>query len=229
MMGLRRPEEALKSYRAAAGLRPDEAALHRNCGHLLAMLRRHDEAFAAYDKAFRLAPDLPGLAGHRLYAKMQLCDWENRDADCAHLTASVRAGQPSTQPFIFLAVPSSPADQLQCAQLWTTQHFSGETPRWRGERYRHERIRIAYLSADFRQHAASVLMAGMFERHDRSRFEVSAVSFGADDGSPMRKRLTAAFEHFVDARGLGDDAIADLVREHEIDIAVDLMGYTTNS
>ena len=107
--------------------------------------------------------------------------------------------------------------------------FSGETPRWRGERYRHERIRIAYLSADFRQHAASVLMAGMFERHDRSRFEVSAVSFGADDGSPMRKRLTAAFEHFVDARGLSDDVIADLVREHEIDIAVDLMGYTTNS
>ncbi|HEY2247388.1 MAG TPA: tetratricopeptide repeat protein [Bradyrhizobium sp.] len=229
MVGLRRPEEALKSYRAAAGLRPDEPALQRNCGHLLAMLRRHDEAFAAYDRAFRLTPELVGVEGHRLYARMHLCDWRDWDADREHLIASVRAGQPSTQPFIFLAVPSSPADQLQCAQVWTTRHFSGETPRWRGERDLHERIRIAYLSADFRQHAASVLMAGMFERHDRSRFEVSAVSFGADDGSPMRKRVTAAFEHFIDARGLGDDAIADLVREHEIDIAVDLMGYTTNS
>ena len=229
MVGLRRPEEALKSYRAAADLRPDEAALHRNCGHLLAMLRRHDEAFAAYDRAFHLAPELAGLEGHRLYAKMHLCDWRDRDADCSQLVASVRAGRPATQPFIFLAVPSSAADQLQCAEVWTSKHFQGERPRWRGERDLHERIRVAYLSADFREHAASVLMAGMFESHDRSRFEISAVSFGADDGSPMRKRMTAAFEHFIDARELGDDAIADLLRGKQIDVAVDLMGYTTNS
>ena len=229
MVGLRRPEEALKSYRAAADLRPDEAALHRNCGHLLAMSRRHDEAFAAYDRAFHLAPELAGLEGHRLYAKMHLCDWRDRDADCSQLVASIRAGRPATQPFIFLAVPSSAADQLQCAEVWTSKHFQGERPRWRGERDLHERIRVAYLSADFREHAASVLMAGMFESHDRSRFEISAVSFGADDGSPMRKRMTAAFEHFIDARELGDDAIADLLRGKQIDVAVDLMGYTTNS
>jgi len=229
MLALQRTEEALKSYRAAAELRPNEAALHRNCGHLLAMLRRHDEAFAAYDRAFRLAPDLVGIEGHRLYARMHLCDWRDWDADCARLIASVGNGKPATQPFTFLAVPSSPADQLQCAHVWTAQHFKAEPPRWGGERYRHERIRIAYLSADFRQHAASVLMAGMFERHDRSRFEVSAVSLGADDKSPMRKRMIAAFEHFIDARELGDDAVADLLRANEIDIAIDLMGYTTNS
>jgi protein O-GlcNAc transferase len=229
MMGLRRLEEALQSYRAAAELRPDEAALHRNCGHLLTMLRRHDEAFAAYDRAFHLAPELEGIEGHRLYAKMQLCDWRDRDADCAHLIASVRAGRPATQPFIFLAVSSSPADQLQCAQVWTDGHFKTEAPLGRGERYRHDRIRVAYLSGDFREHAASVVMAGMFESHDRSRFEISAVSFGADDGSAMRKRMTAAFEYFIDAREQGDDAIADLIRAREIDIAVDLMGYTTNS
>ena len=229
MLGQRRPEEALKSYRAAADLRPNEAALHRNCGHLLVMLRRHDEALAGYDRAFRLAPELTGVEGHRLYAKMHLCDWRDWDADCGHLIASVRSGKPATQPFIFLAVPSSPADQLRCANAWTAQHFKAAPPRWRGEQYRHQRIRIAYLSADFRQHAASVLMAGMFESHDRARFEISAVSLGGDDGSPMRKRMTAAFEHFIDAHELGDDAVADLLRAREIDIAVDLMGYTTNS
>lgn len=229
MLAVRRPEEALNSYRAAADLRPHEAALQRNCGHLLAMLRRHDEAFAAYDRAFRLAPDLPGVEGHRLYAKMHLCDWRDRDADCAHLIASVVAGKSATQPFIFLAASSSAAVQLRCAQTWTATHFDATPPRWRGEQYRHERIRIAYLSADFRQHAASVLMAGMFESHDRSRFEVSAVSLGADDGSPMRKRMMGAFEHFIDAYALGDDAVADLIRSREIDIAVDLMGYTTTS
>jgi protein O-GlcNAc transferase len=229
MLALRRTEEALKSYRAAAELQPKEAALHRNCGHLLAMLRRHDEAFAAYDRAFRLAPELTGIEGHRLYAKMNLCDWRDWDTDCAHLVASITAGKPATQPFVFLAVPSSAADQLQCAEVWTAQHFKAEPPRWRGETYRHQRIRIAYLSGDFRQHAASVLMAGMFEAHDRSRFEISGISFGADDKSPMRKRMMAAFEHFIDAHALGDDAVADLLRAREIDIAVDLMGYTTNS
>src|SRR5581483_2756952 len=211
MLALRRPEEALKSYRAAAELRPNEAALHRNCGHLLAMLRRHDEALSAYDRAFRLAPGLTGIEGHRLHAKMHLCDWRDWDADCARLVESVRAGKPATQPFIFLAVASSPADKLQCAKTWTAQHFKAGPPRWDGEQYHHERIRIAYLSADFRQHAASVLMVGMFERHDRSRFEISAVSLGVDDGSPMRRRLTAAFEHFIDAHALGDDAVADLL------------------
>lgn len=160
---------------------------------------------------------------------MHLCDWRDWDADCAHLIASVGAGKPVTQPFIFLAASSSAAVQLQCAQTWTATHFEATPPRWRGEQYRHERIRIAYLSADFRQHAASVLMAGMFESHDRSRFEVSAVSLGADDGSPMRKRMIGAFEHFIDAHALGDDAVADLIRSREIDIAVDLMGYTTTS
>jgi protein O-GlcNAc transferase len=229
MLALRQPEEALKSYRAAADLRPNEAALHRNCGHLLARLARHDEAFAAYDRAFRLAPELTGIEGHRLHAKMHLCDWRDWENDCAHLVESVRAGKPATQPFIFLAVPSSAADQLQCAGAWTAQHFKAEPPRWQGERYRHERIRVAYLSADFRMHAAAVLMAGMFENHDRSRFEISAVSLGVDDGSPMRRRLVAAFEHFIDAHQLGDDAVADLLRASEIDVAVDLMGYTTNS
>src|ERR1700744_6490929 len=143
MLALRRPDEALTSYRAAVELRPNEAALHRNCGHLLAMLRRHDEAFVAYDRAFRLAPELVGIEGHRLYAKMHLCDWRDWNADCAHLTESVRAGKPATQPFIFLAVPSSPADQLQCANVWTAQHFKAELPRLRGEAYRHPRIRPA--------------------------------------------------------------------------------------
>jgi predicted O-linked N-acetylglucosamine transferase (SPINDLY family) len=193
------------------------------------MMRRHDEAFAAYDRAFRLAPELTGTEGHRLYAKMHLCDWRDWDAECSRLAASIRAGKPATQPFIFLAVSSSPADQLQCAEVWTGQHFKAVPPRWRGETYRHERIRVAYLSADFRQHAASVVMAGMFEHHDRSRFEISAVSFGADDGSPMRKRIRGAFEHFIDAQGVDDDAVADLLRAAEIDIAIDLMGYTTNS
>jgi protein O-GlcNAc transferase len=229
LVGLRRAEEALASYRSAVALRPDDAELQRNCGNLLAMLRRHDEAFAAYHRAFALKPDLAGIEGHRLYAKMNLCDWNSWEDETARLVSSVRESRTNTQPFILLAVPSSPADQLRCARSWVAHHFPQAAPRWQGERYRHERIRLAYVSADFREHAASLLMAGMFECHDTSRFEVTAISLAPQDASELGARVRRAFERFVDASALSDDEIADLIKTLEIDIAVDLMGFTTNS
>jgi predicted O-linked N-acetylglucosamine transferase (SPINDLY family) len=119
------------------------------------------------------------------------------------------------------------ADQLQCARLWAAHEaLPAPTPLWRGEPYRHEKIRIAYVSADFHAHATSVLMAGVFERHDRNRFELVALSFGPDDGSEMRARVKNAFDRFVDVREKSDAEIAALMRQWEIDIAVDLKGYT---
>lgn len=230
LMSQQRVTEALESYQKAVALKPENAELHRNCGHILARLGRHDDAFAAYDNAFRLDPDMTAIEGYRLYARMHLCDWENLDSERADLVASVRDGKPSAQPFIFLAVPSSSADQRRCAHAWARRHFPGAgRPLWNGEKYRHDRIRLAYLSADFRQHAAAVLMAGMFECHDKSRFELTAISWGADDGSGLRQRIAGAFDRFVDARTSGDDEIAGLLHALEIDIAVDLMGFTTDS
>jgi protein O-GlcNAc transferase len=230
LVKLRRLEEALVSYRKAVALRPDHAEIYRNCGNIYSRLRRYDEAFAAYDKVLALKPNLPGAEGHRLYARMHLCDWSRWEAESAHLISSVRNGHANTQPFIFLAIPSTSEDQLQCAQLWAaTNHPASEKPVWQGERYDHDRIRVAYLSADFRQHALSFLMAGMFECHDRSRFEVTAISFGVDDNSEIGRRVKASFERFVDARTYSDEQIADLIKALEIDIAVDLMGFTTDS
>jgi tetratricopeptide (TPR) repeat protein len=123
LVNLKRFEEALASYRQAIALQPDNAEVHRNCGNVFSKLKRYDAAFAAYDKAFALRPDLAGAEGHRLYARMHLCDWSNWDAESAHLIASVRNGDANTQPFIFLAVPSLPADQLQCARLWVASHY----------------------------------------------------------------------------------------------------------
>jgi predicted O-linked N-acetylglucosamine transferase (SPINDLY family) len=99
-------------------------------------------------------------------------------------------------------------------------------PLWRGETYAHERIRVAYISADFRAHAAATLTAGMFEQHDRRHFEVIGASFGPDDRSPMRARLSSAFDSFLDVREKSDAEIAALLRHMEVDIAVDMMGFT---
>jgi predicted O-linked N-acetylglucosamine transferase (SPINDLY family) len=88
------------------------------------------------------------------------------------------------------------------------------------------RLRIGYLSADFHNHATSQLLAQVFETHDRSRFEVFALSTGPDDASALRRRMTAAVEHFVELRSVGFQHIAERVRELRIDLLVDLKGAT---
>lgn len=225
---LGRPDEALVSYRHALALQPD-AEIHRNCGNILYRQKRYREALAAYNSAWQLKPDLLGIEGHRLDTRLHLADWKDLDRDAASLVASVRAGKASTQPFIFLAAPGHAADQQQCARLWAERLHPPATPLWRGERYAHKRIRIAYLSADFRVHPMAFLFAGLIERHDRSCFDIVGVSFGADDGSEIRTRIRSAFETFIDARTKSEQEIAALIRAREIDIVVDLMGYTTNS
>jgi predicted O-linked N-acetylglucosamine transferase (SPINDLY family) len=161
---------------------------------------------------------------------MRLCDWSNFDTECDHLIASVKDGKSSAPPFTFLATSSSPEDQLQCAKLWVAEKCPpSRKPAFRGERYTHDRIRIAYVSADFREHPVSHLTAGMFECHDKSRFDVTAISLGPNDNSEMLQRLKASFEHFIDANTYSDDQLADLVTSSEVDILVDLMGFTLGS
>ena len=106
------------------------------------------------------------------------------------------------------------------------EYPASKKPFWQGEGYSHDRICVAYVTADFREHATSRLIAGVFEHHDRAHFETVAISFGYDDGSAMRSRLTKAFDEFIDVRAKSDREIAALIRDLEIDIAVDLMGFT---
>jgi protein O-GlcNAc transferase len=225
---LRRRAEAAAAFDRALALKPDlaEAWLGRANGLFAS---EHNEAAAfAYGKAIALKPDLNGAEGYRIYAKLKVCDWEGLDHEVAQHLHAIRARQLAGAPFTLLAVSTSAADQLQCAR----RHVQ-EQPKfpavWRGEAYSHRRIRVAYLSADFHDHAVGQLTAQLFERHDRSRFEVTGLSLGADRNSQMRRRFESAFEHFVDVEDKSDQDIAELIRRLEIDVAVDLMGFTTNN
>ena len=227
---VKRLDEALPAYDKATALKPDLAEGWLGRGNVFTLLKRYDEALVAYDRALRLSPDLTGLQGLRLQTKMHLCDWNNFDVNCANLLSSVRNGNVNTTPFAFLAIPSSSAEQLKCARLWVANRFPlSDSPVWQGERYDHDRIRIAYISPDFHEHPLPYLVAGLFECHDKSLFEVTAISIGPDDGSEMRRRLQAAFEHFVDAEKYDDDQVAQLIKERQIEILVDLAGLTSGS
>jgi len=223
-----RNAEALDSYDRALSLAPDSVADWMNRGVVLIALNRHDEAIASFDRGYALNPDFAQADDFRaplLLSKLRICDWTNLLAETAELLAMVKAGKPLSLPYAIVAIPSSPAEQLQCARRYVHDQ-PAYPPLWQGAIYAHDRLRIAYLSADFNEHPTAYLTAGLFEQHDKSRFEITALSFGQNDNSPARRRLEAAFEHFIDVRDNSDQEIAALMRRAEIDIAVDLMGFT---
>jgi protein O-GlcNAc transferase len=226
---LGRYDEALTALDRACELKADFSSALLARGNILIDRGRYDEAFVALDKALTLEPDAVYVEGARLYAKMHLCDWTGFDAECAHLESSIVNGIP-TLAFVSLACSSSAATQRECAAVYSKIAYpASDNPIWRGGRYNHDRIRVAYLSADFCEHATAFLAAGLFEQHDKSRFEVTGISFGPDDGSTMLLRVRDAFERFVDVRDSSDESVADLMRKLEIDVAVDLKGFTAGA
>ncbi len=228
LVSLRRPDDALASYRRAVTLKRDFADAYNNIGNIYCDDGNYEEALEAYNQALALQVDDSEARSMRLYAQMQLCDWSNFKSECASVLASIKRGAP-VYPFTILAFPSSLDEQLRCARLFSKRYPPSSRPLWCGEKYDHDRIRVAYVSTDFRQHAVASILAGMFEEHDKSKFEVTAISIGPDDGSEMRQRLQRAFELFVDCRELSDDEIANRIRAAEIDILVDLNGYTAGA
>jgi predicted O-linked N-acetylglucosamine transferase (SPINDLY family) len=221
-------EGAIESYGRAQALNPDYAEAFYNQGDAYIILRRYEDAATAYDRAVALKPDLPYALGAQFYARMQLCDWSDHDAQCAAILAAVDRGEPASAPFPLLLMPSSATQQHKAAQTNMDRRFP-KIAREAHPQYRHTRLRIAYVSSSFRQHPIMQLAIGVFEHHDRTRFETFAWSLVPGDDSAMRKRLEHAFDHFIDAQDMDDHAIAEAMRAQEIDIAIDLDGFTEGS
>jgi predicted O-linked N-acetylglucosamine transferase (SPINDLY family) len=222
--------EALASLDEVIAIAPDHAEAHCHRGDALKGLGRLPEALPSYEKALAAGTPPPGAFDGLADCAARLCDWARAAKVRTELEARPAAKQSIISPFTLLAYDSRPALQLACARHYAEVRFGkASTPlHGGGERHR-EKLRIAYLSADFNGHATSYLMANLFERHDRSKFEITGISFGDDDGSDARARVAAAFDSFRDVRDLADRDVAKLMAELEIDIAVDLNGYTPNA
>jgi protein O-GlcNAc transferase len=221
-------EEALASLDRAIALDPSYADAHYNHGNAFKGMRQIAPALESYEKALALGASMAFGGYAECAAKM--CDWHRTAQVQAAIESHVVGDKSIVPPFTLLTYDTTPALQLACARTYAAGKFSALAAALHGgTRRHHDKLRIAYLSADFNRHATSYLMASLFERHDRSRFEITGISFGADDGSETRDRVVAAFDTFRDVRDLDDRAVAKLMRECEIDIAVDLKGYTLDA
>ena len=222
---LARDEEAIACFGSALTEKPHltEALLNRAAS--LFRVRRYDEAARDYEALLALEPDFPFAQGNLLFSRLHSCDWRGFEQQQSAIAEGLAAGRRVVAPFDSKVLALTASDELACAKLWAADQcppISG----YEGRPQTHRRIRLAYVSADFHTHALATLMVGVFEKHDRTRFETVAISLGPDDGSPMRARLRRAFDRFIDVGGKSDTEIAATIRDLETDIAVDLMGFT---
>jgi predicted O-linked N-acetylglucosamine transferase (SPINDLY family) len=227
---LKRPAAALASYNKAIALNPRHAEAYNNLGNLLGGLQRYDEAITAYATVMAIKPDYEFAFGTWLHTRMKICDWFDLDASIDQLARKVDAGEKASPPFPLLSMPTSLEQQQKGAAIWSASIFPPDAslpPIAR--RPRRSPVRVGYFSADFFNHATSWLIAGLFEQHDRSKVESIAFSFGAARRDEMVKRLTAGVDRFIDVRNTSDLDVASLARSLEIDIAIDLKGFTSDS
>jgi len=220
-------EDAVIAYRRALVLAPGLSQASANLGNALMLLGRMDEAADACRAALAIRPDFPEALATLYHANRHACAWDDWRGEQERLLAADRRHPGHIAPLVLLSAETDAAEHLHCATNWAKRLAMGVTPRREhAAPVPGERLRIGYLSADFHSHATAYLAAEMFECHDRGAFEVFGYSTGPDDSSPMRKRIEAAFDHFIDLRGISDAAAAERIFADGIHILVDLKGYT---
>jgi protein O-GlcNAc transferase len=227
---LKQFDAALASYDKAIELKPDLAEAYFNKGLALQELKQFDAALASCNKAIELKPDYDYLFGIRLHIKMHLCDWQEFETNVFDLRLKIQSNVKASTCFPLLALPVRLPDQRKSAEVWNIDknpNMSSLGPIIK--RSRQLKIRIGYYSADFYNHATAYLMAELFERHDKSKFELIAFSYGPDTKDEMQVRVAKAFDQFINVTAMSDKAIAQLSRELGIDIAIDLKGLTQDT
>jgi len=220
--------EAAAAAKRATALDPGNAAAWYVEGAARQTVTDLDGATDALERAVALAPDYVDAAIRLAHLKANRCDWRDGGLAARHLVELSQ--RLPVWPWAVATLPSSAAEQRRAAEIWarakTRQDAPPRPPRRRAPG---ERLRIGYLSADFHQHATAFLIAEVLEKHDRNRVEIVGYSLGPDDGSAMRRRLAAAFERFVDLATETDDAAAAQIATDDLDILVDLKGWTQNA
>ena len=230
LLALQRFAEAASSYDAAIAAEPDYADAHCNRGIALQELKQYSAALQCLDRALALNPNHAFVQGLRLHLKMQLAHWTDFDEEVARLAERVLRGEKAVPPVAAFAMWDALAVQQRAAAEWAKYQCAGvRTETCSVTRRRSGRIRIGYYSADFHNHAMMYLVAQLFELHDKNRFELFAFSFGPKSEDAMRARAVAAFDHFLEVGAWSDVQVAQHSRALQLDIAVDLKGYSYQS
>jgi predicted O-linked N-acetylglucosamine transferase (SPINDLY family) len=224
---LKQHQAALESYNKAIEINQSYGDAYYNRGNIYRDLQQFEAAIKDYDKALAIKPEYDFLLGVKLHFKMKICDWSDLESQVDELKINIKQNRKATTVLSLLALADGPIYHRLAAETWINatnpeNHSLGTIEK----KPKELRIRIGCYSAEFHNHATTYLVAGLFEQHDKQKFEFIAFSFGPARNDEMRKRVIAAFDQFLDVADLSDIEVAGLSRRMGIDIAVDLKGLT---
>jgi len=226
---LRRFEEAEKNYNQAIKFKPNFAEAFNNLANLLKELRRLDESIINYKESLKIKPELINAEAEILFLEASIGDHSNyKDLD--KKSSRLGISTKSVEPFPGLSWVDNPLQQLKRSINYSEEKFK-RTPMNISIKPKvpPKRIKIAYISGDFYNFPTMHLLAGVLETHNRDRFEVYAFSYTLRQNDEMRKRIKLGVDHFIDVNDLSSIEIAKLIKSKNIDISIDLNGYTKES
>ena len=227
---LNRLTESLESYDKAISINPNFAEAYNNRATVQKDLKLYEDAHESYERAIKIKPNLDFLLGSLIYTKLHLCNWKSYDENLKKIEASIIKDNKSLTPFSSLLFLNSPSLQKKAAEIYFNAKYNYKSVvKSFAERLVNKKIRIGYYSADFREHVMSDLLIHLFKCHDKSKFELIGFSFIPGKPDHMHNEIKKNFDQFFDVSLKTDKEIAKLSQDMNIDIAVDLMGFTTHS
>ncbi len=222
--------DALKTLEVALGVMPQDQKSLNNKGYILTEFKQNTLAANVFQYLLKLNPVYEYAQGLHMLARLHSCDWTNYEENKKQIVEGVRSGQRVCNPFALMAITDNADDHLKCAGNFGEHRFpASKVQMWNGEVYRHRKKRVAFISADFREHPVGYLLIGLIENFDKNRFETYGVSLGTRDGSALYTRYRNGFDHYLDCADKSSVEVARILRAMEIDIAIDLSGYTSGA
>ncbi len=225
------PNEAIKNYNKAIELNPKNISSYIFKGHILSQTDQLEEALESYQIAYEINPKFPLLLGYILNIKSQICSWNNFEKDINNLSLNLENNEKVSFPFTTLTLLDSPVLQKKASEIWSKGF---ELPQDKinifSKNKTEGKIKLGYFTADFRDHATAHLTTDMFEKHDKSEFEIYGFYLGSevDENDLWHQRLKKSFKKFFSVKEMNDLEICKLAIDIGIDIAIDLMTHCTN-
>jgi protein O-GlcNAc transferase len=220
-------DQALASYQQSLALNPNNDDAWVNLGNMFNSLKHYEDAVECFTNAIRINPKSPWALGSAIFSGACIFNYDNIESRLNELRNGIQQGLQVVAPHALLSLSDDEYLQRRSAEIWSQSWYPNPPRKFiQAKRSAKEKIRLAYFSADFRTHPVSQLSIGLFENHDKARFNVLGFSYGVDKPDEMTKRLEDSFDQFIDIRSMSDEEVANLAQELEIDIAIDLTGHT---
>jgi predicted O-linked N-acetylglucosamine transferase (SPINDLY family) len=221
-------KEAKKTFKKALFIEPKNARIIYNIGTIYNAKKNFPLAIDYYKDALALEPDLELARAKKIHEQLGICDWNDIESEYKYLH-QLGINKHHITPFALLSIEDEPERHKKRSEIFSNKKYMQKPLLFNIKiKEKNKVIRVGYFSSDFKTHPVAYLIAKVLEKHNRDQFKIYGYSINGNDEDHLRKRLMKTFDVFRDVKHRNDKEVALLAREDEIDIAIDLNGYTSN-